>query len=460
MRLKNGPTAVLVFFALALLAGDVLNAADVRHVVLVSVDGLAATYLDDPKADLPTLRELRKKGASAEGMITTFPSVTWPAHTSLITGTRPNSHGILANTTYDRRSRRPVVYIGDPELTKEQAIHVPTLYDAAHAAGLKTAAVIWPCTNGARSLDWMIPDSSRPEPHERYTTPGLAKELSPAGIDISQLGSWGWQKQYALRRDRLYAQVACFLLEKKDVNLLLVHLVSTDGVQHVFGPQTFAAYQAAAFEDRCIKQIWTTLSQPPFAGNSALFVVSDHGFAPYDKFIQPNVVLKRLGLVDADAHGNVTRRQAWAVATGGSAFLYLFDEKAKSRSAEIIRSLKHLEGVESILEPAEFTKLGLPDPSENSEAPQLILTTRPGFSFGDSVSGEPVVDAGGSKGTHGHRPEPRFMQATFVAAGAGIRPGARLKTIANIDVAPTIARLLKVPLPTAEGRVVTEFLAE
>lgn len=52
------------------------------------------------------------------------------------------------------------------------------------------------------------------------------------------------------------------------------------------------------------------------------------------------------------------------------------------------------------------------------------------------------------------------MQATFVAAGAGIKPGARLKTIANIDVAPTIARLLKLPLPTAEGRVVTEFLAE
>ncbi len=127
-------------------------------------------------------------------------------------------------------------------------------------------------------------------------------------------------------------------------------------MQHLFGPQTFAAYQAAAFEDHCIKQIWNTLSQPRFAGNSALFVVSDHGFAPYDKFIQPNVVLKRLGLVEADARGGVTRRQAWAVATGGSAFLYLFDDKAKAHSAEIVRSLKHVEGVESILEPAEFTK--------------------------------------------------------------------------------------------------------
>ncbi len=143
-------TSAILAFSLAVIFVRTVPGAQVRHVVLVSVDGLAADYLDDPKADLPTLRMLRRIGASAGGMITTFPSVTWPAHTSLITGTRPRTHGILANTTYDRRTRQPVVYIGDPQLTKDQAIHAPTLYDAAHKSGLKTAAVIWPCTNGAR----------------------------------------------------------------------------------------------------------------------------------------------------------------------------------------------------------------------------------------------------------------------------------------------------------------------
>jgi predicted AlkP superfamily pyrophosphatase or phosphodiesterase len=453
-------TAAILAFSLTVSLLGPVRGAEVRHVVLVSIDGLAADYLDDPKADLPTLRLLRRIGASAEGMITTFPSVTWPAHTSLITGTRPRSHGVLANTTYDRRTRQPVVYIGDPQLTKDEAIRVPTLYDAAHRAGFKTAAVIWPCTNGARSLDWMIPDSSRPEPHLKYTTPGLATDLAAAGIDISQLGVWGWQKQYALRRDRLYAQVACYLLESKHANLVLLHLVSTDGVQHVFGPRTFAAYQAAAFEDRCIKQIWNTLQKPEFVGSSAVFVVSDHGFAPYDRFIQPNVVLKDLGLIEIGAQGSVGLRRAWAVPTGGSAFVYLFDERAFSRTEEIVAQCKKLTGVESVLRPADFRKLGLPDPSENSEMPQLILTTRPGFSFGDAVSGEPVVDAGGRKGTHGHRPEPAFMHATFIAAGAGIKAGVKLKQIDNIDVAPTIARMLRVPLPSAEGRVVTEILEQ
>jgi predicted AlkP superfamily pyrophosphatase or phosphodiesterase len=449
-----------LLFALCLLTRDsALRGAEVKHVVLVSVDGLAATYLDDPKADLPTLRRLRTLGASAEGMITSFPSVTWPSHTSLITGTRPRTQGVLANTVFDRRSRQPIVYIGDPVLTKEQTVHVPTLYDAAHAAGLKTAAVIWPATNGASSLDWIIPDAARKELHQRYTTPGLVSEFGAAGIDLSQLGSWGWQKQYALRRDRLYAQAAAYLIEKKQVNLLLVHLVSADGIQHVFGPQTFPAYQAVAFEDRCVKEIWDALKKSPIADTSALFVVSDHGFAPYDKLIRPNVILARLGLIESDKAGAVVRRSAWSVTTGGSAFLYLFDKRAQERAPEIRAELKKLDAVESVMEPAQFEKLGLPSPEENPEMAQLVLTTRPGFAFDDAVVGEPLVDAGGHKGCHGHRPEPRFMQATFIACGAGIRAGARLKTIENIDVAPTIARLLHISLPSAEGRVVDEILA-
>jgi len=459
MRPKVLRLAAIAIILILLCSAVSARGGDVRHVVLISVDGLAARYIDDPQTDMRTLRAMRQRGASAEGMITTFPSVTWPSHTSLVTGTRPHSHGIVANTVYDRRTQRSVVYIGDPVLTKDQAIHVPTLYDAAHAAGLKTAAVIWPCTNGAKSLDWMVPDAAQTELHERYTTPGLAQELAQAGIDISQLGAWGWKKEYALRRDRLYSQVVCYLLEKKQANLILVHLITPDGVQHLFGPDTFAARQAVDFADQCIKPVWQTLQKPEFAGNSALFVVSDHGFAAYDKLIQPNVVLKRLGFIKTDASKNVSKRSAWCVSTGGSAFVYLFDDKAIEKSTQIAAALGKLEGVDSVLEPGEFTKLGLPDPRDNSEMAQLILTTRPGFSFGDSVIGEPLADAGGHKGCHGHRPEPSFMHATFVAAGAGIKPGVRLKTIENIDVAPTIARLLGVPLPTAEGRTLTEILA-
>ncbi|MGE3778617.1 MAG: alkaline phosphatase family protein, partial [Pirellulaceae bacterium] len=69
-------------WAMGLMVASTLAAAaagdEVRHVVLISVDGLAASYFDDPKANLPTLRMLAREGARADGMLTTFPSVTWP----------------------------------------------------------------------------------------------------------------------------------------------------------------------------------------------------------------------------------------------------------------------------------------------------------------------------------------------------------------------------------------------
>ncbi len=435
------------------------RAEELQHVVLISVDGLAASYFDDPKADLPTLRKLAQQGARAKGMLTTFPSVTWPSHTSLITGTTARRHGVIGNSVFDRKAGRELVYIGDPELEKAQAIKVPTLYDAAHAKGLKTASVIWPACNGADSLNWVIPDSNKPALHAKYTTPGFVDELKADGIDISQLGAWGWGKQYSTQRDDVYTQVTLHLLKKRKANLVLLHLITPDGVEHAYGPHTPEAYKAVAEADANVKRVWDALQEPEFAGKSALFVVSDHGFAPIAKLIRPNVVLKQMGLMETDDKGKPTKRQAWCVAQGGSAFIYLLDDAPKSQQGRIKESLAKLEGVQRVIEPAEYHDLGLPQPDENHEAPHFILATGQGFSFNDGTTGDaigPVTET--YKGTHGHLPQGAFMHATFVAAGTGVKSGVMLDTINNIDVAPTIAKLMNVKLPSAEGRVLTEIL--
>jgi predicted AlkP superfamily pyrophosphatase or phosphodiesterase len=407
---------------------------------------------------MPNLRAIAAKGASAEGMLTSFPSVTWPSHTSLITGTHPAKHGVIGNAVWNRQTGKQVTYIGDPVLTKVQAIRVPTLYDVAKKSGLSTASVIWPCSNGAKTLDWIIPDSNKPELHARYTTSGFADELSDAGIDISKLGSWGWGKQYSIQRDLVYTGVTKHLLSRHKVNLILLHLITPDGVEHAYGPNTPEAYKAVAESDQRIGEIWDALQQPPFAGQSALFVVSDHGFAPYQKLIQPNVVLKELGLIATDDQGKVTERKAWCVAQGGSAFIYvLSDEQRAEVTNSLAKKLADVDGVLDVMRPSEFAGLGVPDPSKNPEAPDLVLTTGPGYSFGNNVTGQVIVDAGGSKGSHGHDPRPDYMHAMFVAAGTGIKPGAKLKLINNVDVAPTIAHLLGLGMK-ADGHVLNELV--
>lgn len=458
---RSAIAIVVSFLILVLHPVGVLRAADepVKHVVLISVDGLSASYLTDLRANMPNLRSIAAKGVSAEGMLTSFPSVTWPAHTSLITGTIPARHGVIGNAVWNRTKNGQVTYIGDPELTKDESIKVPTLYDIAHRSGLSTASVIWPCSNGAKTLDWIIPDSNKPDQHAKYTTAGFVDELAKAGIDISKLGEWGWGKQHSTARDIAYTQVTKHLLSKHNVNLILLHLITPDGVEHAFGPQTPEAYAAVAESDQRIGEVWEALQQPPFAGNSTLFVVSDHGFAPYEKNIQPNVVLRELGFIKVDEQGKVTDRQAWCVAQGGSAFIYILDETRRAEiSATLTRKLAGIEGVRAVLPPDKFAELGVPDPSKNPEAPHLVLITGRGYSFGGESKGEAVVDAGGTKGSHGHDPRPDYMHATFVAAGKGIKPDTKLKLINNVDVAPTIAHLLGLKM-TADGRVLKEALS-
>ena len=279
---------------------------------------------------MPTLRKLAKSGAVAKGMITSFPSVTWPSHTSLITGVQPAKHGVIGNNVWSRKLDRPLAYIGDPELTKQEAVRVPTLYDVAHKAGLKCGSVIWPCCNAAETLNWVIPDAGRADLHAKYTTPGFVEELGQGGDRYFRARRLGLEQgPFDRARHALHAG-GPVPVKAESANLVLVHLITPDGVEHAYGPHTPEAYQAVAESDQRIAEIWETLQKPPLAGQSALFVVSDHGFAPYEKFIRPNVVLKELRLIETDERRQSHDAQSLVRAQGGAAFIYVLDGSQQS----------------------------------------------------------------------------------------------------------------------------------
>lgn len=435
----------------AAMASPVLGAD--RYVVLISIDGLAASYFGDPRAHLPTLRQMSREGAHANGMVVTFPSATWPSHTTMVTGVSPSRHGILGNSVFDRAANRTITYLGDPELTKAECVRVPTIYDAVHQAGMKTAAVIWPATVGAPTLDWTIPDTAREPVLTRFTTVGLSDELAKAGISIGMLPQWGWKKEHSGARDLTYARVTEHLLKTHRPNLTLLHLITPDGHQHNYGPRSDEGYWAVSYGDDRVRQIRDVLNQPPFAGKSTLIVVSDHGFAEYTKTIYPNVLLKQMGLLTVDNRGAVTARKAWFESGSGGVY---FLEKGPS---DLKARLAAVEGVDRVLSAEQFHKLGLPDPATNPQQADLMLSAKEGYTFSNDAKGDLIVSAAGERrGTHGHLPDQPFMYATFVAAGSGIRKGARLEKISSMDIAPTIAALLGVKLPGAEGRVLVELL--
>src|SRR5271154_1699615 len=136
--------------------------------VMISVDGMRPDYIteaDAHGAKVPNLRHFLKEGAYAEGVVGVVPPVTYPSHTTLVTGVWPAKHGILANTTFDplRQNEEGWYWYADD-------IRVPTLWDVAAAAGRTTASIQWPVTVGAH-ITWNIPE------YWRANTPDDAKLL-------------------------------------------------------------------------------------------------------------------------------------------------------------------------------------------------------------------------------------------------------------------------------------------
>jgi predicted AlkP superfamily pyrophosphatase or phosphodiesterase len=428
--------APLALLALAACAAP----ARVEHVILISIDGLPADTLRNPLVHMPTLRRLAAEGATAEGMRCSFPTVTWPNHTTLVTGVQPAKHGVLGNTYLDRATGKVVPLIPDPLFDKDEIVKAPTIYDLAHAAGLKTAGIIWPATRNAKTLDWTVPDCGTKELWDKYGTASWMEELRKDGIWVDQQEPWV-KGNGGVQRDWMYAKATCQVIRVHMPNLVLLHLVEVDHVEHQKGPRTPDAYWAASYEDDRLREIVEAVEAAGLRDRTAIFVVSDHGFFGFTKTVYPGVALKKAGIENARV-----------VSQGGSAFVYLSGKGEAAREV-----LQQLEGVRTVLEPSEYAKWGIITPDKDPRMGDLVIAAKEGYTLSDKAS-EVVIEEKPLAGTHGYLPDDPKLHATLVAWGAGIKPGARLPVIDSVDVAPTIARLLGLKMENVDGKVREEIL--
>lgn len=429
-------------------------------VVLISLDGLAGFYFDDPKAEMPTLRRLAREGAFSNQMRASTPSVTWPNHTSMVTGMTAGTHGVTGNSFLDRSTLQAVPLIGDTVYDKTQIVRVPTIYDLAHDAGLTTAAMRWPGTRNAPTLDYTFPDTSDPKVLESTTTPALLAECRAKGIwNENSLDDKGKLKHNV--NDEMTAQVFHHVLVTHRPGLALLHLIDVDHDQHQYGPRTPEAYAAIARVDKQVGEVIETLNAR-FPGKATVFVVSDHGFSPINQLILPNVILRDAGLVTVKGT-RITGGTVRTVIQGGCTMVYFTDptaDKAELQS-KITSAFANHPGIDKVIPTADLWKYGVSNPSTDKQAPDMLLFASEGYAFGATAAGVMTFqDKPETKGTHGHNPDLPHLNATFIAWGQGIRPNTRLGPITNLDIAPTMAQIMHLPLKNPEGRVLTTILTD
>jgi predicted AlkP superfamily pyrophosphatase or phosphodiesterase len=430
----------------------------VPRLLLISIDGLAHFYWSDPLARMPVLRGLAERGAVADGMATVFISTTWPSHVSLVTGVGPRAHGVVANHILNRATGRAEDFTGDPVYDAADLVKAPTIYDRAHAAGLRTAAIDWPATRHAASLDFNLPFFKNQQIFETHTAPAVWAELRELGYPIERQGEWAELPRRFLK-DAMVADLAADVLHRHAPDMLLVHFLCADSHQHLYGPRSPEAYWAIAYIDGLVGRVLAALGGEGLDRTSVV-VVSDHGFLPVTREIRPNVRLRRRGLLRLDAAGNLADAEARFVMNHGAGWVYAVGDGDRARLARDLRGeLAGLEGVSAVWTPEEYGALGLPTPAENPRAGDLLLEAEPGYFMVDQMTGEEELGPPRYRGTHGQRPHHPDNHALLVAAGRGIKRGATLGRITSRDVAPTLATLLGLPPVASEGRTLTEILA-
>jgi len=429
MNKKLSITLILFFIA----AGQ-LSAQTAKHVIFLTIDGFRPDFYLDSKWHTPNLRALMKDGAYAKGVNSVFPSVTYPSHTTIITGVQPAKHGVFYNNVFTPDGAKQQPYWQD------SSIHVTTIWKAAKAKGMTVASLYWPVSANA-PVDYNIPDigSLGDEVREQYSLPkGFYAEVKNevfGGVDKIDAG-----------KNQNVAKIAARVISKSKPQLMTIHLFSADHAQHVQGREGEEVDEAVADADEAVGIIIDALKAAGIWENTVFLIGGDHGFYNIKKTISPNVWLKEAGLITDLKSGDWKGQFNNA---GGSAFLYLKDPSDQATAKKVKALLdKQPDSVKQyyrFISKEQLSKGGF------NPHVAFALTGEHDATFSTSLSGEAVK--AGKGGTHGHFPDTKNIRTGLVAHGPGIRKGAVIEEMNLRDMTPIIVKLLDIPFPQVDGKI-------
>ncbi|HTB87649.1 MAG TPA: ectonucleotide pyrophosphatase/phosphodiesterase [Steroidobacteraceae bacterium] len=435
------------FFALSLLLLVIAGRerAHAAPVLMISVDGLKPEYVLDADAHglkIPFLRSLLRDGAYARGVTGVWPTVTYPSHTTLLTGVAPAEHGIYNNLEFDPKNT-----FANAWYWYAQRIRAPTLWQAAHEAGLSTASIGWPVSVGATAVDFLIPEYWRVarltdvDPSDALLLEAVSRPEGLLQKMQARLGPYMRGNDPSPPGDEIKTRYALDILKTQKPKFMTIHLSSLDEQQHGHGPFSAEANADLEVIDAQLAQLFAaSRANDPKAIS---LVVSDHGFVQITHKVNLTQPFLRAGLLQS---GGAWKAQPWSGSGMAAVMLHdPADSQTETQVRDLLQTMKADpgNGIAEVLERDAIKQRGA-----FPEASFLIVMKLGYYALADASS--PLQsDVPGTQGSHGFSPEYPEMRAAFFIAGSGIARGRDLGLIDMRQVAPTVAQLLGVRLPKA-----------
>lgn len=368
------------------------------YVILVSLDGFRYDYA--AKYGATTLDGLAAEGASApDGMIPSFPSITFPNHFSIVTGLYPEHHGIVANSFYDP-ARQQTYKSRDAASTGDGSWYSGTpLWALAEKQGMRSACFFWP------SSDAEI-DGERPSYYLNYDG------RVPDDQRIDQVIAW--LKMPAQQRP----------------HFITLYYAEPDHSGHLYGPESVQVGEVVRHVDALVGKLLADVKTLHLAVD--VIVLSDHGMATVEG-----------NWIDLDHYADLSE-----FVTVGS-LLYPKNEAAAARAYQQLHGASdkfvayRRADVPAYLHFSSNARIG--DPVVIPSGPYMIRA---------HATENPEILHPDVKGEHGYDPsQMKSMRAIFYAVGPDIRPGARVAPFENVDVYPLVAKILGLKIGPIDGHL-------
>jgi predicted AlkP superfamily pyrophosphatase or phosphodiesterase len=372
-----------------------------HYVVLVSLDGFRWDYA---KRDGAThLLALGKQGAWApEGMLPSYPSLTFPNHFSIVTGLYPEHHGLVANSFFDETKQAKYAISDSSVVTDGSWYSGVPLWSLAEKQGMRTACLFWPGSEAEIA-------GERPTWYARF-------DNKTEGTD-------------AVQQARIDDAVALLKMPEADrPHFITIYYSEPDHEGHEFGPDAPETKAAVKKIDALISKLKAALDRTKLPID--LVVVSDHGMIKVED-----------GWVTLDKFADLTGFEAVGsllYAKTEEDRVRLYDQLKKASSQFVVYRRKDV--------PAGLHY------DKNPRAGDPVLVAMGPYAIRAHEPPEGKTDQPPNPGMHGLDPA-RFpqMKASFFAAGPDIVAGKTVAPFANVNLYPWMAHMLGLAAPKTDG---------
>ena len=426
-----------------------------KYVIVISFDAVSEEDLEFLSKQ-PNFSKLIKNGALIKNVESVYPSLTYPAHATIVTGKYPKNHGVINNTVLDFKNDNPDWY------WYRKYIKGDTIFDLAEKSGMKTCSILWPVT--ARSkITYNMP--------EIFCTKRYDNQILKSALAGSKIYQVNMNKKFGYLRqgmeepylDNFATEVAKKTIRELKPNLILLHLIDSDSQKHKYGIENKKVIESLKRHDERLGEIIESLKLAGIYEDSTIIALGDHSQINVNNVIKLNSILMKNDLINVNGN-KIKSYKAIAKSCDGSSYIYLKnknDVETRKKVRDILNELKNKYSnvIEEVYNNEEIKNLGA-----DINASFMIEAKR-GYYFIDDFLGEAieVIDESSKikhklRASHGYLPSRDNYKTFFIAYGKTIKKGVVLEKGKLINHGPTIAKILEIDLRDCDGIVEERIL--